>query len=160
MILYISRLFSRLTLKMNGSRGTYVNIEKICFYLFTIRFTLYVLFFFVSSILYDRYDFLFSSFFFLLTVYNFQMWGKCAWKLVSILVSSEARSSWSKFFTEKYVSRAAKQVYKILNIRVRVDREKSAAIKLREQGEEVKGDQQRIEQFADRMAHLQTICSN
>lgn len=71
MILYISRLFSRLTLKMNGSRGTYVNIEKICFYLFTIRFTLYVLFFFVSSILYDRYDFLFSSFFFLLTVYNF-----------------------------------------------------------------------------------------
>lgn len=61
MILYISRLFSRLTLKMNGSRGTYVNIEKICFYLFTIRFTLYVLFF-----LYRRFSMIVTIFFFLL----------------------------------------------------------------------------------------------
>lgn len=38
------------------------------------------------------------------------------------------------FAHEKYVPRAAKQVYKISNIRLRVDCEKSAAIKLRGRG--------------------------
>lgn len=66
MILYISRLFSRLTLKMNLCKYR----EDMFLFVYNTLYIIGTLFFFVSSILYDRYDFLFSSFF-LLTVYNF-----------------------------------------------------------------------------------------
>ena len=171
-ILYISHFFSRSTLKINDSRGTYVNIEKICFYPFTIRFTLYSFHFFflfyISSILYDRYDFLFPffSFFFLFfwcvnCIQFLDAEGSVRGNQFPFWSVVKLRSSWSisKFFAEKYVSRAAKQAYKISNIRLRVDREKSAAIKLRERGW-CRGGRQRIQQSVDRMARLQTIYSN
>ena len=82
-ILYISHFFSRSTLKINDSRGTYVNIEKICFYPFTIRFTLYSFHFFfffiyrrfstIVTIFFFRFFLFFFFFFGVLTVYNFQM---------------------------------------------------------------------------------------